>query len=90
MYTTFKDLKQCQSLEANQLICEHNEPIFLSNSRQVCEVTLLITHNRIPQNCNVGITCSFNEICQIIYPNSWIYVSNEIKTTISCANHAPR
>ncbi|KAJ8966794.1 hypothetical protein NQ314_003290 [Rhamnusium bicolor] len=89
MYSTFKDLTHCKPLESNKLICENNEPIFLSNSRQICEIMLLTNPKEIPKNCDVRITNSINEIWHKLSNNSsWIYITpKEIDVTLSCNNY---
>ncbi|KAJ8935657.1 hypothetical protein NQ314_012706 [Rhamnusium bicolor] len=89
MYSTFKDLTHCKLLESNKLICENNKPIFLSNSRQICEIMPLTNPKEIPKNCDVRITNSINEIWHKLSNNSsWIYITpKEIDVTLSCTNY---
>lgn len=91
LYTTFKDLNNCKSLNSDTLICENIEPIYSLNSRPICETLLLNTINSIPDSCDTRIIPGTFEIWHKLQnKNHWIYVlPKPTDITVNCINTKP-
>lgn len=86
LYTTINTLENCKNLDSSSLICEHNEPLYFTNSRPICETELITVITGIPRNCDTRIFHSRTETWhKLISENSWIYIfPKPTDVTLNC------
>ena len=63
-YVTFITIdKICINLDEERSICKHDNPLYTTHSRKICEIELLFQPSFIPETCEIKVTHILKEIC---------------------------
>lgn len=85
---TTENWGKCRTLQRNKL-CKMNEPIHLRLDSQLCEVSLLTSHQTFPNTCNLKLIKSYKPIWhRLSESNSWLFVTTPNSGIITCNNNA--
>lgn len=85
-YTTLNSIENCKTLDSTGMICDHNEPLYFTNSRKICETELMSSVTGIPKNCDTRVFYSRTETWhKLVNDNCWIYVfAKSVEVTLNC------
>ncbi|XP_044761285.1 uncharacterized protein LOC123318665 [Coccinella septempunctata] len=93
-YTTFNDVNHCKSLDENEIMCIPEEPIYLTQSRKICETQLLTadsTSGKLDPSCDTRVLPASYEIWhKLTSNNSWIFaLPQQTSITLNCLPNSP-
>jgi hypothetical protein len=85
---TTENLRKCKTLQTGKL-CNRNEPTHLRLDSQLCEVSLLTSHQTLPNTCNLKVIKSYKPIWHTLSEtNSWLYATPPNSGIITCSHTA--